>query len=93
MQHANTLRPGCIEPDNITPEDEESEGVVILAWAVPTAAKVPTPRQAGHSLVLTQRCVAINSTVPARIITELRANNTVLPTHWFTTATLVAPIE
>ncbi|MDQ2792563.1 MAG: hypothetical protein M3Y12_00935 [Bacteroidota bacterium] len=80
----------CSAPDGATPETDETETVLVLAWAVPTAAKVPAPGQSGSMTVVTLRPTAMSSTVPAKVITELRANNTVLPTNWCTTATLTA---
>ena len=90
MQHANTPHPSYIEADGLAPEVDETEAVVVLEWAVPTAAKVPAPRQRVPMAIITLRPASITSTVPAKIITELRTNNTVLPTRWCTTATLTA---
>ena len=90
MQNAHALHPGHIEADDLTPETDETETVVVLAWAVPTAAKVPAPYQRVPMAICSLRPTSITSTVPAKIITELRANNTVLPTSWCTTATLTA---
>lgn len=85
MQDADSHRPSYIES-----EPDEAESLVVLEWAVPIAAKVPAPRQRVSMATITMRPASITSTVPAKVITELRANNTVLPTRWCTTATLTA---
>lgn len=85
MQHADFHRPSYIES-----EPDEAEPLVVLEWAVPTAAKVPAPRQRVPTAIIGMRPASITSTVPAKVIIELRANNTVLPTSWCTTATLTA---
>ena len=85
MQDLDSRRPSYIES-----EPDEAETLVVLEWAVPTAATVPALRQRVPTAIITMRPASITSTVPAKIIIELRANNTVLPTHWCTTATLTA---
>ena len=85
MLNADSHRPSYIES-----EPEDAEPLVVLEWAVPTAAKVPAPRQRVPMATILMRPASITSTVPAKVITELRANNTVLPTSWCTTATLTA---
>ena len=85
MQTADSHRPSYIES-----EPDEAEPLVVLEWAVPTDAKVPAPRQRVPMATITVRPASITSTVPTKGITELRANNTVLPTSWCTTATLTA---
>jgi len=92
MQYANHMSPGYIDADDLTSEVDETEAVVVLEWAVPTAAKVPAPRQRVSMATITIRPASITSTVPAKVITELRANNTVLPISWCMTATLAAPL-
>ena len=87
MQDADSHRPSYIESES---ESDEAESLVVLEWAVPIAAKVPAPRQRVSMATITMRPASITSTVPAKVITELRANNTVLPTRWCTTATLTA---
>ena len=83
---------------NLTPARTAAEQAVDLAVRagarfnlMHTTAWQLAPRQGGPTAIITRRPVAISSTVPASVITELRANNTVLPTSWCTTATLVAP--
>ena len=90
MQPPHTPQPNYSEPDGSVTDNETAEVVVVFAWAVPTSAKVPAPRQGGPATVMTLRPASISTTVPAKVITELRANNTVLPTRWCTTATLTA---
>lgn len=90
MQHLDALHPSYIESDGSANGIDEIEALVVLEWAVPTAAKVPAPRQRASVATITIRPASITTTVPAKIITELRANNTVLPTRWCTTATLTA---
>ena len=85
MQDVDSHRPSYIES-----ESDEAESLVVLEWAVPVAAKVPAPRQRVSMATITMRPASITSTVPAKVIIELRANNTVLPTRWCTTATLTA---
>ena len=91
MQHPDAPQPSYIESDGPASGADDSGALVVLEWAVPTAAKVPAPRQRVCMATITVRPASITSTVPAKIILELRANNTVLPTRWCTTATLTAP--
>ena len=90
MQHLDFSHPSYIETDGYADLGDEAEALVVLEWAVPPAAKVPAPRQRVPVAIITVRPASITSTVPAKIITQLRANNTVLPTSWCTTATLTA---
>ena len=90
MQHVDDLLSSHVEPDGPASGADEAETLVVLAWAVPTAAKVPAPRQRVSMATIIMRPASITSTVPAKVIIELRANNTVLPTSWCTTATLTA---
>ena len=90
MQHVDAPHPSYIEPEGPTSGADEAEAMLVLEWAVPTAAIVPAPRQRVPMAIITLRPASITSTVPAKVITELRANNTVLPTRWCTTATLTA---
>lgn len=90
MQYADAPHPSYIESDDPAIGADESTAFVVLEWAVPTAAKVPAPRQWVPMATITMRPASITSTVPAKVIIELRANNTVLPTRWCTTATLTA---
>ena len=83
MQDVDSHRPSYIEAN-----PNEAESMVVLEWAGPTAAKVPALRQRLPMATIMLRPASITSTVPAKVITELRANNTVLPTSWCTTATL-----
>jgi hypothetical protein len=90
MQHIDAPPPSYVEADALASGADETEALLVLQWAVPTAAKVPAPRQRVCTATITLRPASVTSTVPTKIITELRANNTVLPTHWCTTATLTA---
>jgi hypothetical protein len=90
MQHVDELLPSHIEPNTAASGADETEALVVLAWAVPTAAKVPAPRQRVSMATIIIHPASITTTVPAKVIIELRANNTVLPTSWCTTATLTA---
>ncbi|MCI1187427.1 hypothetical protein MON38_08340 [Hymenobacter sp. DH14] len=90
MYRIDTPPPSYSETEGLINEDEANSTLVVLEWAVPTAAKVPAPRQRVCMATITMRPASITSTVPAKVITELRANNTVLPTSWCTTATLTA---
>ena len=89
MKHVDAPHTSYIEPDGLAAA-AEAEAFVVLEWAVPTAAKVPALHQRAPMAVVTLWPASVTSTVPAKIITELRANNTVLPTRWCTTATLTA---
>ena len=89
MQHPDAPHSSYTEPDGPA-RAAEADALVVLEWAVPVAAKVPALRQRVPVATIRLRPASITSTVPASIITELRANNTVLPTHWCTTATLTA---
>ena len=90
MPHADNPHPSYSEPEVPASGAINSDPLVELEWAVPTAAKVPAPRQRVSVATITMRPVCVTSTVPPETITELRANNTVLPTRWCTTATLTA---
>jgi hypothetical protein len=90
MPHVDALHPSYIESEGPASEADETQTLVVLEWAVPTAAKVPAPRQRVPMATSTMRPASITSTVTAQVIIELRANNTVLPTRWCTTATLTA---
>lgn len=90
MQHIDAPHPSHPESDALTSGANEDEALLVLQWAVPTASKVPAPRQRVPAAIITLRPSSVTSTVPAVVITELRANNTVLPTSWCTTATLTA---
>ncbi|MET4073073.1 hypothetical protein [Hymenobacter sp. UYCo722] len=90
MPHLDTPHPSYKEPEGPASAADEIETLVVLEWAVPTAAKVPAPRQRVPIATITVRPASITSTVAAQVIIELRANNTVLPTRWCTTATLTA---
>ncbi len=90
MQHVDSQLPSPVEPDGPASGADATETLVVLAWAVPTAAKVPAPRQRVSMATIIMRPASITSTVPAKVIVELWANNTVLPTSWCTTATLTA---
>ncbi|GAA4041819.1 hypothetical protein GCM10022409_29790 [Hymenobacter glaciei] len=85
MPNVDPHRPSYIESDS-----DEAESLVVLEWAIPIAAKVPALRHRVPMAVISMRPASVTSTVPARVITALRANNTVLPTSWCTTATLTA---
>ena len=89
MEHSNT-HPQYEQPDSAASLAEESEAVVVFTWAVPRAAKVPVPRQPRYSAAVIVQPAAISSTVPAALITELRANNTARCAAWCMTATLAA---
>ena len=90
MQHVDVPLSSYIESEGPADGTDEPEAIVVLEWAVPTAAIVPAPRQHVSVATITIRPASVTSTVPAKVITELRANNTVLPTRWCTTATLTA---
>jgi hypothetical protein len=90
MSHVQTSPPSYIGPEAPADALTEPEALVVLPWAVPTAAKVSAPRQVVSVATIIMRPASVTSTVPAKVITELRANNTVLPTRWCTTATLTA---
>ena len=90
MQNVDAQLPSYNEPDGPASGADETEALLVLAWAVPTAAKVPAPRPRVSMATIIMRPASITSTVPAKVIIELRANNTVLPTSWCTTATLTA---
>lgn len=90
MQYNNALHSSYIEPKGPGSGADEPEALVVLEWAAPTAAKVPAPRRRGSLAIVSLRPASVSSTAPAKIITELRANNTVLLTSWCTTAMLTA---
>lgn len=85
-------------PDNASVElccfsdcEEETEQLVIFELVVPVAAKVPPPRQRVAIATLVVRPASVTSTVPGRMLTQLRANNTALGGAWCMTATLARP--
>ena len=90
MQHNNALHSSYIEPEGPGSGADDPEALVVLEWAVPTAAKVPASRRRGPLAIVLLRPASVSSTAPAKIITELRANNNILLTSWCTTATLTA---
>ena len=88
MQHVKAPHPSYTEPSGPVSGAEETEALVVLEWAVPTAAKVPALRKLDFVAIITVRPASITSTVSAKVITELRANNTALNSAWCITATL-----
>ncbi|MBF9239586.1 hypothetical protein I2I05_19495 [Hymenobacter sp. BT683] len=71
--------------------EEEVEQLVIFELVVPVAAKVPAPRQPLEVAKMVLRQGSVTSTVPGKILTQLRANNTALGAAWCITATLAVP--
>ena len=71
--------------------EEDAEQLVIFELVVPVASKVPAPRQHIEVAKLVVQQASVTSTVPGKIVTQLRANNTALNAGWCITATLVAP--
>jgi hypothetical protein len=70
---------------------EEEEQVIVFELVVPVGAKVPAPRQHVEMAKLVVSQTSVTSTVPAKVITQLRVNNTAMGAAWCTTATLAAP--
>ena len=90
MPYTSASHPSYIELEEPASEAESSSALLVFPWAVPSAAQVPAAHQhVGTGVV---RASSVSSTGPGRVITELRANHTVLPTRWCLTATLVAPV-
>jgi hypothetical protein len=73
----------------LDPGEEEQNQVLILELVVPTAA-VPVLYQPVSTAARSMQHASVSSTVPGRVVTQLRVNNTALTTGWCTTATLVA---
>ncbi len=92
MQNPNKTRdPGNVEMCSFADCEEEIEQLVVFELVVPVAAKVPALRQHLEVAKLVLRQTSVTSTVPAKIVTQLRANNTALGAEWCITATLAAP--
>ena len=70
---------------------EETEQLVIFELVVPGAAKVPAPRQHVEVAHWAVRQASVTSTVPGKVLQQLRANNTAKGAAWCVTATLAAP--
>ena len=85
------LTSGLLELHCAPEGDEEPEQLVIFELVVPVASKVPAPRQHVEMAKLVVQRASITSTVPAKILTQLRANNTASSAAWCITATLAAP--
>ena len=70
--------------------EEETEHLVIFELVVPGAAKVPAPRQHVEAALWAVQPASVTSTVPGKVLQQLRANNTALGAAWSFTATLAA---
>ena len=70
---------------------EGAEAVVVIALVVPVAAKVPASRRQLEVAPLLVQPQSITTTVPGKILIQLRANNTALAAAWWSTATLPKP--
>ena len=90
MQNIDKLLTGNIEMNCLPDFEEETEQLVIFELVVPRAAKVPAPRQHVEVAKLVVQQASVTSTVPAKILTQLRANNTAKGAAWCITATLAA---
>ena len=86
-----SLSPGSLEMSRLFDSDEETEPVVTFEWRVPKAAKVPAPHQHVEVAKLLIQQASVTSTVPGKVLTQLRANNTALGAAWCITATLAVP--
>ncbi|GAB3731770.1 hypothetical protein GCM10027594_13700 [Hymenobacter agri] len=88
MPHTAASHPSSIELSESAGEAESNSVLLVLPWAVPSAAQVPAWRQRVTTGIV--RAASVSSTVPASIIVELRVNHTMLATRWCLTATLAA---
>ena len=70
--------------------EDAAEQVVVIELLVPVAAKVPAPRQHVEIAMLVVRQASVTSTVPAKALAPLRANNTAHGAAWCSTATLAS---
>ena len=91
QQLDNTQSAGNVEVHCFSDCEDEAEQLVIFELVVPRAAKVPAPRQHVEVAKLVVQQASVTSTVPAKIITQLRVNNTAHSPGWCITATLAAP--
>ena len=92
MQHLDkTLSVSHVEMHCAPDCDDQLEQLVIFELVVPVASKVPAPRQHTEVAKLLVRQASVTSTVPPKILTQLRANNTASSAGWCITATLAAP--
>ena len=69
----------------------EEEAMVVIALAVPVAAKVPAARRPLGVAPLLVQPQSVTTTVPGKVLMQLRANNTALAVAWCSTATLPEP--
>ncbi|MDB5234243.1 MAG: hypothetical protein JWR44_1236 [Hymenobacter sp.] len=90
MQNIDKMLTGNIEMSCLPDFEQESEQLVVFELVVPVAAKVPAPRQHVEVAKLVVQQASVTSTVPGKILTQLRANNTALGAAWCITATLAA---
>ena len=70
---------------------EGEEAVVVIALVVPVAAKVTASRRQLEVALLLVQPQSITTTVPGKMVIQLRANNTALAAAWWSTATLPEP--
>ncbi len=84
--HVSTVEVNCLSQSS-----EEAESLVVFELVVPGAAKVPAPQHPLEVAKILLRQGSITSTVPGKILTQLRANNTALRADWCITATLAVP--
>ncbi|WP_035562472.1 hypothetical protein [Hymenobacter sp. IS2118] len=84
--HVSTVEVNCLSQSS-----EEAESLVVFELIVPGAAKVPASHQPLEVATILLRQGSITSTVPGKILTQLRANNTALRSDWCITATLAVP--
>jgi hypothetical protein len=84
-----TYNNSTLSMDDRPAEEEEQAEVLVLELVVPIAA-VPVLRQPVSTAVRSTRYLSVSSTVPGRVVIQLRVNNTALATAWCTTATLAA---
>lgn len=89
MQNTDKSFPsGRIEMSCFPEFETEAEPLVVFELVVPVAAKVPVPRQHAEVAKLVVRQASVTSTVPGKVLTQLRANNTAHGAGWCITVSL-----
>ena len=79
-----------MQPECYAHCEEAMEQLVVFELVVPKAAKVALPRKRPEIGPLTLRENSVTTTVPGKLLVQLRASNTATRAGWCMTATLSA---